>query len=282
MSLLEKTRSLCKEYGIKPLRRRGQNFLINEFFIEKIMMAAELKKTDVVLEIGTGLGDLTKAMAGRVKKIITVEIDRKILKASEDQLKDYKNVEVVQGDIRDKKIYCYIVRLLSCYFGYKVVANIPFNLTGLILRKFLTTETRSELMVLIMQKEVGERIIARPPKMSRLAVMVGFYGSAEIIGKVSRNNFWPWPKVDSIILRIRPFNSIIPEEKKFFKILNAGFSSPRKYLLNNLVKGGIIKNIGTLEQKREITRIFQKIGLDKKVRAQELRVEDWVRLVLKM
>ncbi len=278
--LLRKTKDLCRRYDLKPLRRRGQNFLINDFFIEKISEIAELEKTDTVLEIGTGLGSLTKIMAARAKKVITVEIDKKFTEIAKEELKEFRNVEIIQDDVSNKQ--CFHILMDKCFHGYKVVANIPFNLTGLILRKFLNAEIKPVSMVLIMQKEVGERIVARLPRMSRLSVMVGLYGSAEIMGKISRNNFWPRPAVDSIILRIKPGQLAVPDQEKFFQILNAGFSSPRKYLLNNLIKGGIIKNIGTLEQKQEITRIFQKIGLDEKVRAQELKVEDWIRLVSKM
>jgi 16S rRNA (adenine1518-N6/adenine1519-N6)-dimethyltransferase len=272
MSLSKEIRCLCKKYNIVPLRKRGQNFLINDFFIEKIMVAAELKKTDMLLEIGTGPGNLTKVMAQRVKKTITVEIDKKLAAIAREELKEFKNIEIIQDDISSDE--CFNVFLRQCFNGYKVVANIPFNLTGLILRKFLAAEIKPSLMVLITQKEVGERIIARPPRMSRLAVMVGLYGSAEIVGKISRNNFWPQPKIDSIILKIKPFNLKTRQpfdEKHFFKILNAGFSSPRKYLLNNLIKNAII-------DKGEGKKLFQDLGLSEKIRAQELPVENWVKL----
>ncbi|MBL7141517.1 ribosomal RNA small subunit methyltransferase A [Patescibacteria group bacterium] len=290
MSLLKEIKTLCRQYSVRPLRRRGQNFLINNLVIKKVLEPADLKKQDVVLEIGAGLGTLTKEIARKVKKVIAVEIDKELVKALKNELKSYKNVEIVQEDIRNDRL---IVKLLNCYPEYKVVANLPFNITGLVLRRFLAGENKPQSMVLILQKEVGERIVARPPKMSRLALTVQFYSQAKIMAQVKKDNFWPKPKVDSTILRIVPTNyesGANINEDRFFQIIRAGFSSPRKYLLNNLAKSGIIKNMGTLEhgnigtsiQKREIMKIFKQIGLNPKVRAQELSVEEWIRLVKKI
>ncbi len=290
MILLREVKALCREYNIKPLRRRGQNFLINNLVIKKVLEAADLKKQDVVLEIGAGLGTLTKEIARKVKKVIAVEIDKELVKALKNELKGYKNVEIVQEDIRNNRL---IVKLLNCYPEYKVVANLPFNITGLVLRQFLAGENKPQSMVLILQKEAGERIVARPPKMSRLALTIQFYGQAKIIAQVKKDNFWPKPKVDSTILRIVPTNYPRPvlertegesdtniNEDRFFQIIRAGFSSPRKYLLNNLAKSGIMGTVPEwgLSPKETVRQVFKQIGLSPKVRAQELSVEEWIKL----
>ena len=154
-----------------------------------------------------------------------------------------------------------------------MVSNLPFNITGLVFKQFLAGPIKPEIIVVILQKEVGERIIAQPPRMSKLSVMVQFYGQAKIVSNIKKDNFWPKPKVDSVILKIKSFPSLLfQDEAKFFEIVRAGFSSPRKYLLNNLEKSAMIN-------KEEGKKIFKQINLDKKIRAQELSVEEWIRLV---
>ncbi|MDA2921727.1 16S rRNA (adenine(1518)-N(6)/adenine(1519)-N(6))-dimethyltransferase RsmA [Patescibacteria group bacterium AH-259-L07] len=305
MSLLQQTKNLCKQYHITPLRRRGQNFLINPFIVEKVIAAAGLDKNDIVIEVGAGLGTLTKQIAKQVKKVVAIEIDKKLVQVLSDELCDYKNVEIVHGDIRDPTSY----KLPAT--SYKIVANLPFNITGLTLRKFLGRKNRPEVMVVIVQKEVGERIIARPSKRGRddkkgkmnlLAVSVQFYAHPEIIFCISKNNFWPKPKVDSVILKIVPSGGLTSKrgrtfDEKFFQIVKAGFLHSRKYLLNNLAtlplrpptsRGGrgstALKNSAIMIKslKQELMKIFNEIGLSPRVRAQELSVEKWVALVNKL
>ncbi|MGC9049133.1 MAG: 16S rRNA (adenine(1518)-N(6)/adenine(1519)-N(6))-dimethyltransferase RsmA [Patescibacteria group bacterium] len=282
MSLIAEIRQVCQKYSIKPLRKRGQNFLINPKIYAKIIEAAELKKDDIILEIGAGLGNLTRQLAERVKKVIAVEIDKRLIEILKKQLADYRNIEIVQGDIRNFQFSIFNFQINSVPTGHltkgdkfqipnlKIIGNIPYNLTGIILRKFLSEKLKPKLMVLMLQKEVAQRIVARPPKMSLLSVMVQFYGQPKIISYVSKNNFWPRPKVDSAILRISTTNIQI-DEKKFFEVLRAGFSAPRKYLLNNLIKKSII-------DKEQGEKIFRKLNLNLKIRAQELSVGDWIKL----
>lgn len=285
MSLLKQTRAICQQYGIVPRRQRGQNFLINRNFVEKIISAADLKKEDLILEIGPGLGVLTKEIALLVKKVVAIEIDKKLTTALKEQTKDYKNIEIIQGDIRDENFYRYFISLLNYYSEYKVVANIPFNLTSLILRKFLTSENKPERMVLTLQKEVAARMIAPPPQMSKLSVMVQFYGQPKIICLINKENFWPKPTVDSavvqVILKKRNLKiyALMFDERKFFDFICTGFSSPRKYLLNNLINNAMIKEIWT---KEKIKDLFGQERLNFKIRPQELRVEEWINLFSKI
>lgn len=289
---IKDAKTLCRQYQIQPLRRRGQNFLTNARIYDKIIEAAELDSNDLVLEIGPGLGALTTELAQRVKKVIAVEIDRKLVEILDHQLAHYKNIEIIQGDILDPQLLWYlgtrlirkpnkknqINQLTNCPIKYKVVANLPYNITGAVLRKFLAEQLKPKLMVLMLQKEVAQRIVAKSPKMSLLSVMVQFYGQLKIISYVSKNNFWPRPKVDSAIIRITPTDTDrrhgltrTIDEKYFFEIVRAGFSSPRKFLLSNLVKRKII----TKESGQEI---FAQIGFNFKIRAGELPVDNWIKL----
>lgn len=270
MSLLTSPKVICRRYQIKPLRRRGQNFLTNDSVIKKVLEAADLNKRDNVLEIGPGLGSLTKELAKKVKEVIAVEIDQQLVWILKNELKEFKNVKIIKEDIRKIKPLDYGLK------NYKIVANLPFNITGLVFRQFLAGLIKPEIIVVILQKEVGERIVAQPPRMSKLSVMVQFYGQAKIVSNIKKDNFWPKPKVDSIILKIKTFTSpLFQDEAKFFQIVRAGFTSPRKYLLNNLEKSAMIS-------KEKGRKIFEKINLDKKIRAQELSVEEWIKLVQKI
>jgi 16S rRNA (adenine1518-N6/adenine1519-N6)-dimethyltransferase len=262
---------LCQKYQILPLRQRGQNFLINKRVLERILGVAKLGKNDIILEIGAGFGTLTEELAKRAKKVVAIEIDKKLVEILRERLKDYKNIQIIQDDVLKLSVADFQINS-----KFKIVANLPYNITGAVLRKFLSEEkNKPNLMVLMVQKEVAERICAKPNKMSLLSVTVQFYGQPEIIQVVSRNNFWPKPKVDSAILRIVLFNKdkkfklTREDEKKFFHLVKIGFSSPRKQLVNNLAK---------IIEKEKIKKIFQKINLNEKVRAQELSIKDWLAL----
>ncbi|TSC96175.1 MAG: 16S rRNA (adenine1518-N6/adenine1519-N6)-dimethyltransferase [Parcubacteria group bacterium Athens1014_10] len=188
-----------------------------------------------------------------------------------DILKDYKDVEIIEGDILK---LTYNQQLIT--HNFKIVANIPYSITGNFLRKFLENKIKPEEMVLLVQKEVAERIAARPGKMSLLSVAVQFYSQPEIISLVSKKSFYPEPKVDSAIIRlkIKSQESRI-DEKVFFKIVKIGFSNRRKQLHNNLATGLKMNN-------EEIKEIFKKLNFNPKIRAQDLSVEDWIRLSEKL
>jgi 16S rRNA (adenine1518-N6/adenine1519-N6)-dimethyltransferase len=225
-----------KDYNLKPSKALGQNFLVDQNILEKIIKAAEVSPDDTVLEIGPGTGILTKELSKYARKVIAVEKDRKIMGLLEENLKDCKNVELINADILKADIQGLALGT------YKVVANLPYYITSPIIRKFLENPPvngQPELMVLMVQKEVGQRICAAPPNMNLLAVSVQFYAQPEIVSWVSKNSFWPKPKVDSAIIKITPRidtdNELINTDL-FFKIVKAGFVQPRKQLLNNLSK----------------------------------------------
>ena len=296
MDLLKTTKQLCRLYDIKPARSRGQNFLIKEEAYEKIIKAADLKKDDIVLEVGPGLGFLTTRLAKIVKKVVAVELDDKLAEVlrtglmaqgiypvksgdagilpSAKLFDRVKNVEVVNSDIlKIPPLNLPLVKGESPQGrGFKIVANLPYNITSIFLRKFLSAENKPAMMVLMLQKEVAERIIARPPKMSLLAVSVQFYSRSEIVDIVPANCFWPKPEVDSAIVKLKVKSEKLKvSDKEFFKLVKIGFSAKRKMLKNNLGAGFHITP-------EEAEKKIKKAGFNPKIRAQELSVEDWAKL----
>ncbi|MFH1611711.1 MAG: 16S rRNA (adenine(1518)-N(6)/adenine(1519)-N(6))-dimethyltransferase RsmA [bacterium] len=258
-----------QKYNIKPNKRLGQNFLINKGILEKIIKTADLSKSDTVIEVGPGLGTLTLELSKNTKKVIAIEKDKELVEALKDTLKDYKNIDIIHNDAL--KIN------LSLYKNYKLVANIPYYLTSSLIRRFLETDNPPQKLVLIIQKEVAQRICSKPPRMSLLSVAVQFYAKPKIISYISKNSFWPAPKVDSAIIKITPYLSENFDLAKddFFQIVKAGFSSPRKQLATNLSKKLQI-------DKEKIIKILEQINLDPKIRAERLSVEDWKELSKKI
>ena len=261
--------NLLKKYQVRPSKRLGQNFLIDKRIIKKVAEAANLRPKNIVLEIGPGIGNLTQELAKKVKKVIAIEKDPKMIEILKETLKDYENVEIIKGDILELDPRTYNLKAKI----YKIVGNLPFYLTAPVIRKFLeAVEVKPRQMTFVIQKEVGQRICAKPPRMSILAVSVQFYAKPEIISYVSRKSFWPQPKVDGVILRITPligaFRKMI-NAGLFFKIVKAGFSHPRKQLINNLSKG--------LKFNREKVKDWLlKNNIQPNQRAETLTVKDWI------
>ena len=285
MDLLERTKEICKLYDIWPSRSKGQNFLIEETVYDKIIAAADLRKTDTVLEVGPGLGFLTAKLAKAAGKVIAVELDKKLFDFLADGLNfsELNNLELLNDDILKLKNSDIISKLKienSCLpdrqVKFKIVANLPYNITSIFLRKFLSNEPRPELMVLLLQKEVAQRICAKPGKMSLLALSVQFYAEPEIIDYAPKENFWPMPKVDSAIIKIKIKSAAESAgrnavEASFFRLAKFGFSARRKMLKNNLAAGLRI-------EPAEAEKILLAAGLDPKVRAEDLTVADWVKI----
>ena len=263
-------KNLLKKYNIFPSKRLGQNFLIDEKIFKKIMTAANLTEKDIVLEIGAGVGNLTLELAKRVKKVIAIEKDNKLIKILKEALKSFRNVETVQGNILKLDPDFYLLNSKS----YKIVANIPYYLTSRLIRKFLERENKPSEMILMLQKEVAKRICATPPKMNLLAISVQFYATPKIISYVSKESFWPKPKVDSAIMKIETRDKRQEtriDRDLFFKIVKAGFSKPRKQLINNLSKELKIK-------KEKVRNWLLKSGINPTQRAENLDIEKWIKL----
>lgn len=272
-------KELLQKHRIFPSKGLGQNFLVSKVALNQLVGSAELKREDVVLEIGPGVGVLTLELAKRVKKVIAVEKDRGILGALRDILKEVDNVEIVQGDILKFNPEVYKLKT------YKIVANLPYYIATPAIRKFLESEVSPKLMVLMVQKEVGQRIVARPPKMNLLAVSVQFYAKPEIISFVSKKAFWPQPKVDGAIFKITPNYFLrktndrrffVRRENRnlFFKIVRSGFSQPRKQLINNLSKGLKLNKL-------DVESLLRSCDIKPDQRAEALDVSDWILLTKK-
>jgi len=260
-------KNLLKKYKIKPSKCLGQNFLIDKIVLRKILKAANLSKNDIILEIGPGIGNLTVELAKRVKKVIAVEKDKKMIEVLKDNLKNFKNVKIIQGDILKSNIQYPISNI-----QYKVVANLPYYIVSPIIRKFLESKNPPKEMLLMVQKEVAQRITVSE-KMNLLAVSVQFYAESEIISYVSKKSFWPSPKVDSAIIKIAPFpyksTLIRINPRLFFRVLRAGFSHPRKKALRNLEKELKLN-------KEKLEKIFLKNKIDFNSRAENLTLKNWL------
>ena len=257
-------KSLLKKHKISPQKQFGQNFLIDRESLKKILVAAELNSNDTVLEIGPGIGTLTKELAKKVEKVIAVEKDRKMIEILKETLKDFKNVKILEKDILK-------IKELGIK-DYKIVANLPYYIVAPIIRKFIETiKIRPKYMILMVQKEVAQRITAKS-KMNLLAVSVQLYAKAKIISYVSKKSFWPEPKVDGAIIKLKiKEENLKVNRSSFFKIVKAGFSQPRKQLINNLSQ--------KLKINREkVNEWLLKNNVQPTQRAETLTIEDWIKL----
>ncbi len=269
--------NILQARGTRLRKRLGQNFLTSRGVLEDILKAAQLTRSDTVLEIGPGVGTLTRELARTTKRVITVEKDSAMVEILKETTKDLPNIEIIHADILS------LVKLsfakLSLTKDYKVVANLPYYITSPVIRLFLEAENKPELLVLMVQKEVAQRICAKPPNMSLLAVSVQIYGKPSIVSYVKKSCFWPQPKVDSAILKITPHNltklsfTSKLNRVKFFKIVKAGFKQPRKQLGNNLTQGLKLSKL-------QIETWLNQIGIAPTQRAETLSVQDWVKLSL--
>jgi 16S rRNA (adenine1518-N6/adenine1519-N6)-dimethyltransferase len=273
MNLLGKTLELARLYNIKPDHSKGQNFLVEEDFFDLAVSAAQIKLADTVLEVGPGLGFLTEKLAKISHKVIAVELDKKLAELLQTKFITQKitNVEVISSDV---------LQIKDDFFSgldYKIVANLPYNITSIFLRKFLTAKNPPHSLVLMLQKEVAERIVAQVPQLSLLALSVQFYATAEILAVVPASAFWPQPEVNSALIKIvlkTPAELPRVDADLFFRLVKIGFSAKRKMLKNNLGNGLHLSPL-------EVEKILVAAGYNSKIRAQELSLENWLDLFAK-
>lgn len=250
-----------------PKKELGQHWLRDPEILAEIAEAAELGKDDIVLEIGPGLGTLTSRLLSRAGRVVAVEFDGDLARKLPGQFPG-KNLEVFNEDILQ-------FDLNQLPKDYKVVANVPYYITSKIVEKLMTAENKPSLAVLLVQKEVAERIAAEPGEMSILAVSAQLFAEAELNIEVSRQFFTPPPKVDSqvVVLRARDEPLVAPEDHKdFFHIVKAGFSAKRKKLRSSL-SGGLSVSKARAEQ------LLKKANISPDARAEDLAIEDWRRLL---
>jgi 16S rRNA (adenine1518-N6/adenine1519-N6)-dimethyltransferase len=261
--------AVLKRYGLRAYKSLGQNFLQDPFALEKIADAAKIKPGDSVLEIGPGLGSLTRYLAVSARQVVAVELDADLLPPLKAILKPHVNVRLIHGDI---------LKLppseLINQPGYIVAANIPYYITSAIIRHLLEYEPKPCRMVLTMQKEVAERICAAPGDLSLLALSVQVYGGPSITGLIPAEAFYPAPKVDSAILRLDIHEApLIPHEQLgiFFRLIKAGFSQKRKTLRNSLSSGLHIPAV-------EAESMLKQADIDPQRRAETLGIPEWQKL----
>ncbi len=249
-------------------KKRGQNFLMDNNIRRKIIEVANLNKSSRVLEVGPGMGALTEVLADKAGQVLAVEYDKKLADLLKQKFAKNNNVEIWQEDILKTDL-----AKIKKHLGeaYEVVANLPYNISSRFLRLFLSHEARPRRMIIMLQKEVAERIMARPGEMSVLAVAVQYYAEPKILFKVKPGSFFPPPKVDSAVMKIvmRKSRYQVPPED-FFKVLKAGFSAKRKKLASNLQK--------VFDNKQKTMAVLAELGLPEDIRAEELSVEQWADL----
>lgn len=253
-----------------PKKSLGQNFLTSEKAVLEIISAGEIKPADLILEIGPGKGVLTEKILATGAKLIIVEKDKDLIPLLTEKLQveiQNKQLTLIENDILDFDISAILKNQ-----NYKLIANIPYYITGDILEKFLSSQNKPAKLVLLVQKEVAERIVAKNNKESILSLSVKLYGNPKIVYKVNRGSFYPVPKVDSRVIVIDTFQPKLSkkEEDLFFKIVKASFSHKRKLMLSNLKT--TIPKIAWLE-------IFEKLEINKQVRAEDLKLIDFLNIL---
>jgi len=268
---IDTIKSLLKSRKIGAKKRLGQHFLVDQGAISTLVSAAKLTKADTVLEIGPGIGVLTQEFCKKAGKVVAVEFDSQVAEILRQTCGGCKNLQILNQDILDLNLGDRGIRLKN--EQYQILANLPYQITAPTLRKFLEADIRPSQMVLIVQREVAEKICASPGKMSILAVSVQFYSAPEIIKTIPASSFWPAPKVDSAIVKIvtRDMGPVTRnvDEKQFFRIVKIGFSSPRKKLYNNIKSGFKI-------QTQEAQNWLENAGVDPNLRPQELSIKEWL------
>lgn len=265
---MSEVHALLRRYGIEPRKELSQHFLVDKGALKRIVAAAELAAGQHVLEVGAGLGTLTRALLDAGAYVTAVELDRTLLRVLEQELGHHLHLRIIGGDI----LALEPGELMSGE-PYAVVANLPYAITSAVLRHLLEASLPPQRMVLMVQREVAERIVARDGRMSLLAVSVHFYGQPRLVIRLNPAAFYPPPQVESAVIRIdlRPPPLPPPQRENFFRLVRAGFAQPRKQLRNSLAAGlGI--------EPQEVARALAQAQIDPRLRAERLSIADWVRL----
>jgi len=271
-------RGLLKQWDLRPSKGLGQNFLLDRAALEKIVTAAELGPDDVILEVGAGLGTLTERLAQSAGHVIAVELDERLMPVLRSALSGFDNVTLIQGDILALAPAALVsaasYQCPASTIQYKVVANLPYYITSAVLRHLLEASLKPQRMVVTVQREVAERIVARPGQMSLLAVSVQFYGRPQLLFRIKPGSFYPPPGVESTVVRVDLHATPpVPEddEAAFFRVVRAGFSQRRKQLRNGLAAG-------LRRPPEEVAARLREIGVDPQRRPQALSLEEWARV----
>lgn len=262
--------ALMRKHGLAAKKSLGQNFLLDAAALEKVVSAAEIPAGATVLEIGPGLGSLTRYLARAAANVVAVELDAGLIPALQEVLAGEENVRILHGDILQQDMSALVNAP-----GYLVVANIPYYITSAVIRHLLEAPVRPSRLVLTMQKEVADRICARPGDLSLLALSVQVYGDPRPVARIPAGAFYPPPKVDSTVLRVDLYpQARIPEDQleDFFRLAKAAFAQKRKTLRNTL-------SAGLHWPPEKAAQLLAAAGIDPMRRAETVSLEEWAGLV---
>ena len=278
-NILEETKSIMKKYGIRANKSLGQNFLISNEVVEKIINASDIKENDMVIEIGPGLGTLTKFLLQKAKKVLCVELDKKMIKILNDRFSDYNNFELINEDILKVNLKKIIEdnKKTEQIANVKIVANLPYYITTPIIMKLLEEKLDIESITVMIQKEVADRLIEIPGGKNTGAITytIYYYCESEKIMEVPNNSFIPEPDVTSEVIKMKLRNKPaveIENPKVMFMIIKSAFMQRRKTLLNALT------NTQVFASKQEGLKILKKLNLDENVRAENLSIQDYANI----
>ena len=278
-NIYEETKFIMKKYNIKANKKLGQNFLISQDVVDKIVDCSNITKEDLVIEIGPGLGTLTKELLEKAGKVICIELDTKMIEILEDRFSLYENIEIINKDVLkvDLKNIIKTEKQKETIKNAKIVANLPYYITTPIIMKLLEEELDLESITVMIQKEVADRLIAIPGEKNTGAITysVYYYADAKGILEVPNDSFIPEPEVTSKVIKldIRKETIIKPQDKeKMFKIIKNAFTQKRKTLINSLTNNKIFKN------KEQGIKILKELGIDENVRPEELNLEKFAEI----
>ena len=281
-SILEDTRFIMKKYNIKANKSLGQNFLINQNVVDSIIQSAEISKDDLVIEIGPGLGTLTKFLLEKAGKVICIELDKKMISILEDRFSLYNNFQVINQDVLKTDLQNLIKneKIIGNFKSAKIVANLPYYITTPIIMKLLEEELDLESITVMIQKEVADRLIAIPGSKDTGAITysIYYYSEAKGILEVPKESFIPEPEVTSEVIQLKIRNNPIIEvkdKKIMFKIIKSAFMQRRKTVLNALTNTKVFMN------KEEGIEILKYLELDENIRAENLTLQDFANLTNK-
>lgn len=274
-NIFEETKFILKKYGITANKSLGQNFLINQEVIDSIIEKADISKEDLVIEIGPGLGTLTKELLDKSGKVVAIELDNRMIEILTDRFKLYDNFELINEDVLKVDLNKIIKEgLKSGFKSAKIVANLPYYITTPIIMKLLEENLEIESITVMIQKEVADRLIEVPGGKNTGAITysVYYHAIAEEVLKVMPNSFIPEPAVESkvIKLNIRKEKAVkVNNEELMFKIIKYAFMQRRKTLVNALEKSGIFTS------KKEILELLEKLGISSNIRGEQLTLQDY-------
>ena len=278
-NILEQTKMLIKKYNIKANKNLGQNFLISNEVVEKIISSSELNKEDLVIEIGPGLGTLTKYLIEKAGKVVCVELDKRMIQILTDRFSEKDNFEIINEDILkvDLKKIISNSKELNSIKNVKIVANLPYYITTPIIMRLLEEKLEINCITVMIQKEVADRLIEIPGGKNTGAIThtVYYYCESEKIVEVPKNSFIPEPEVTSEVIKMNLREKpvvVISNEKEMFNVIKYAFMQRRKTLLNSLTNANIFKD------KKEGQKILQIVGLDENIRAENLTIQDFANI----